>query len=80
MLYPSPAVSYVNVRINLNSASQINTELVDINGRIIKNFATKWLVSGKNEFTLDVNDINHGLYFIRISGNNFTNVQKIMIR
>ncbi len=80
MLYPSPALSYVNVRINLNTASQIYTELVDLNGRIVKDFETRWLVSGNNEFVLDVNDISHGFYFVRISGNNFTNVQKIMIR
>jgi predicted outer membrane repeat protein len=79
-LYPSPAVSHVNVRINLTHASQVQVDLLDISGRTVKSFSPRWLAEGTNEFSLDVNDVSHGLYLVRISGKETTNVEKIMIR
>lgn len=80
LIYPSPADTYLNVRLSLMQEGDVSMDIVAMNGQVIKKYSKKGLTSGDNEFGIDVNDINSGLYFIRISGKNFSDTQKIIIR
>jgi len=65
-LFPNPAKEQVNINYFTNNAQNAEVKLIDITGRVIKseNFATN---QGENNYTLDLNMVNKGLYFVEFS-------------
>jgi hypothetical protein len=65
-VYPNPAQDFVIVTID-NATSEF-VELIDINGKILKQEASR------NRTRIDISDLNKGVYFIRAEGS----VQKLI--
>lgn len=64
VLYPNPANSNLYLKLNNHSTSTLNYEIVDLMGRIIKVNT----LEPQNALTqLNIEEINNGTYFIRIS-------------
>lgn len=57
-VYPNPGNGIFNVELNLDHNETINVIVYDINGRIIKEFATS-----RNRFDMDLTDQTNGVYF-----------------
>lgn len=60
-IYPNPAVDAVS--INTNFAGTFKVELVDLNGKVIRNET-----HAVSKFTLNLDNIEAGFYFVRFSG------------
>ena len=64
VLYPNPANSNLYLKLNNHSTSTLNYEIVDLMGRIIKVNS----LEPQNALTqLNIEELNNGTYFIRIS-------------
>jgi hypothetical protein len=68
---PNPASSFINVKVESNKP--IKGIITDISGVIVKQFITN-----ENEFTLDVSDMQNGLYFVILEINNIKKTVKFI--
>jgi len=73
--YPNPAQDQLNITYNSNEPVRIL--LMDMNGRLIKRWEGN---EGLNTKTLQVSDINTGVYNMIIESDNGISSQKIMIK
>lgn len=75
-VYPNPASN----KININSGISFNGELVisDISGRII--YSQQINTNANSPVSLDISDINKGLYILTIDSKNFKEATKFIVR
>jgi hypothetical protein len=76
ILYPNPANSKIYVKAADIEISKI--ELMDTKGQSIKQFLN-FESSVNNEYVFELGNINSGMYFIKIQGDNYTEIKKILI-
>lgn len=67
-IYPNPATSSINIKSNITAATEVN--VYDMTGRLVK----KVVINDSNA-TINVEDLNKGIYFININGK----VEKLVI-
>jgi hypothetical protein len=77
-IYPNPATDKINVNISLNSYSDIEITLFNSIGNIVYNT----LVKDKKQIfkTIDVENINKGIYFLEIKTDRNKTIKKIIIK
>lgn len=80
LVYPSPAISEINIAIGFEYATEANIDLLDLSGRPIKKFSPMSFDAGNNELRLDISEIRDGIYLLRVYGRDFMQVQKIIIQ
>lgn len=73
-LSPNPATNLVFVKINGLEADEIDLKLMDQNGKIYRAFSLK-CKKGENIFTVNIEDLPKGLYYINLSGKNKQSVK-----
>ena len=69
--YPNPATDYVFIQTYNNIYDNIECELLDIYGRIIKKYD---VLQNDNTFKINVNNIEAGIYYIKIINKNNLNI------
>jgi uncharacterized protein (TIGR02145 family) len=70
MIYPNPASTEINIQAN--NASIFQTEIFNAFGELV--------LSTQNQTNIDVSNLNTGIYFVKITGGNFTFNQKLIIQ
>ncbi|MEY4902258.1 MAG: hypothetical protein RLZZ292_73, partial [Bacteroidota bacterium] len=68
-IYPNPTANDLTLNINLEEAMQANVNVLDMTGKVMRNF-TFDLLKGKNIQTLDVNDLPAGTYMLQTMNDN----------
>ncbi len=77
-VFPNPAKDYLNVNLNLDKATQIAVELIDMTGKsIIRNDYGR--IAGEQALRLDFSDLKKGLYVLQVKSNAETVAYKINI-
>ena len=71
-IYPNPANDVLN--ISFSSPSPVAIQLFDMTGRNIKSISTTI-----DHISMNVSDLNNGMYFCTITGKDFTSTRKILI-
>ena len=66
---PNPASSFVNIKSDSNIEAEVN--IYDMTGRCVKNV----IVSDMSNATINIEDLNQGVYFININGK----VEKLVV-
>ena len=64
-VYPNPATSYLHLKVDNENFKDIDYVLYDINGKLVKNQKLS-----DNETTIDMSDLVHGTYLLRVSKKN----------
>ena len=74
-LQPNPASS--NVHITLKGVTgMVNMSLLDMSGRVV----TSSQFNAENGTNVNVSNLAKGAYFVRITNNNFTKIEKLIVR
>ncbi len=73
-IYPNPATD--NIRISFPSAGQYQVTLLNGNGQILNNP----VLSLGDNLTLNITNLNAGLYFIQINHQGISEIKKIVIK
>jgi len=73
-LSPNPATNLLFVKINGLEADEIDLSLMDQHGKIYKSISLK-CKKGENIFTVNIEDLPKGLYYINLSGKNKQSVK-----
>jgi len=71
-IYPNPAGDIVNIQTR-NNSNNITVEVFDINGR-------KVISKAVNNNSLDVSKLSQGIYIIKMSSNELTQTEKLIIK
>ncbi|MFC2119365.1 T9SS type A sorting domain-containing protein, partial [Bacteroidota bacterium] len=77
--YPNPFKNLTEIDYDLSVNSNIIFELSDITGRTVKVIDEGYKTSGKHTLTLNVSDLQAGIYYYSIKGDNFTQTKKMLI-
>jgi hypothetical protein len=78
-VFPNPATDLFIVEINLTKPEYLCFELLDARGRQIEVLLRDWVKVKKNVFSFSTRDLNRGIYFLKITGNQGTNNMKKVI-
>lgn len=68
-VYPNPASDLTQISFYLNQPQTTQVELIEMNGRLVRNFESREQRPGLHTQTLDLHGVASGIYFIRISAN-----------
>ena len=78
-IYPNPATSFVNVEVTSEEAQQFNVKMVDMMGKTV--YVDEFNhAGGPGMYKINVNNFAKGVYFLHLSNENGSNIQKIVIR
>jgi len=77
-LYPNPSNNETKVQFNLDSNASITITLYDVLGKLVLKSENN-LIQGNQEIALNTQNLNNGLYFLKLSnGNNEANIKLIV--
>lgn len=76
-VYPNPSSTNVNVKFDLENAADVTISLVDLTGKVIYSVQNNF-VSGTNKTNINVDGLNNGIYFVRVSGENISSTVKFV--
>lgn len=74
-LQPNPASSSARMTID-GVNGDVNFALIDMNGRVIN----EKVINANSVETIDLNGLARGTYFVRITNNHMTKVEKLIVR
>jgi hypothetical protein len=74
MLFPNPAKSFIKISSNINGNVKINYEVVDVLGKVVLQNEN----NNSEQFSININDLNSGIYFLRLQVNNSIVVKKFV--
>lgn len=82
-LFPNPLNSQqkINLEFYLNDLSQVNIQLLDINGNILSTLNNSYFNPGLNQLSLNLStqNLSNGMYIIKIDSKFGSSVKKIMV-
>lgn len=71
VIYPNPFSNTACLEFTLPAIKSVSISIIDIIGREIKSIPTENLQEGKNKITIDLSELNSGIYLLKVksSGN-----------
>ncbi|MCX6185546.1 MAG: T9SS type A sorting domain-containing protein [Bacteroidetes bacterium] len=77
-VYPNPVKEKLNLEINLKQNTLVQVEVMDIQGKQIKaqDFAMN---KGENQVSIDLSDVQKGIYFVRMTADGESLSQKLVV-
>ena len=79
-LYPNPTSTALNLDLKLNQPEQIQLQLLDLSGRVIKLLQSKQLLTnGTHQLWFDLNELDAGVFWLKITGEQEYLVEKVII-
>ena len=80
IVYPNPASNAAIVSLHASRSAELRVEMYDITGKLIRVVHDGQIKSSIKEISLDVRDLQKGLYFLSIQGNNgYRKTSKLMV-
>ena len=80
LVFPNPAKNNVSVKFNLEKQTNVTISIVDVSGRKLIEIRENSFTNGTNEFSIDISDLNNGLYFVNIAANNENYTKRLVVR
>lgn len=77
-VYPNPATAMTQVSYYLHQPQTTHIELIELNGKVVKEFGNKPQAAGPHSQFLDLQGIAAGIYFMKISADGQKGVQKLI--
>ncbi len=77
-VFPNPAKDKLNIEISLKQNTLVQVEVMDIQGKQIKvqDFAMN---KGENQVSIDLSDVQKGIYFVRMTTDGESLSQKLVV-
>ena len=77
--YPNPFNPYTNISFDLPVASHVNLKIYNVLGQEVTNLVNEFMEAGSHSVSWDAARYSSGVYFYRISAENFTETKKMML-
>jgi starch-binding outer membrane protein, SusD/RagB family len=79
-ILPNPVYSQAKIYYELPNMGNVNLQLLSVDGKVARYILLSGQRAGKNNYSLDVANIENGLYFLTVRSGNLYNVQKMVIK
>ena len=78
-LYPNPATSQVNLRINIETASELVVEVVDLNGKVMasRNYGS---IQGAWDLPYETKNLDAGVYLVKVAVDGVQSTRRLVIQ
>jgi hypothetical protein len=76
-IYPNPFTDKINIDYNLLNNTDVNINILNANGEIVKTDRIINASKGNNTYSLNLESLPNGLFIINMKGENFSATQKI---
>lgn len=76
---PNPATSILNLNLNLNTPENVQIDLMDATGKVVKNLSSSSLPAGENQLAMPVGSLPKGIYFVSVQTGSSNIVQKFVL-
>ncbi|HRG00966.1 MAG TPA: T9SS type A sorting domain-containing protein [Bacteroidia bacterium] len=73
-LFPNPAKSLITISSTISGTVKVNYEIVDVLGKVVMQNDNE----NSEKFSININDLNSGIYFLRLQVNNSIVVKKFV--
>jgi predicted outer membrane repeat protein len=77
--FPNPSRDYIVINYSILKNSYVTIAIYNINGQIVKTIVNDRKDKGNYQLTYNINDLTPGNYFCKLTTNNSSVVQKIII-
>ena len=74
VLFPNPAKSLITISSNIIGTLKVNYEIVDVLGKVILQNEN----NSSDKFIININNLNSGIYFLKLQVNNSVAVKKFV--
>ncbi|WP_230959152.1 T9SS type A sorting domain-containing protein [Flavobacterium psychrophilum] len=74
-IYPNPSNGLVNIKIN-QFTGKVNLQVIDLNGRVVYSLKN---TDFNVEKTINLNNLQSGMYIIKIDGDELNYTKKIIL-
>lgn len=79
-VFPNPATEQVNISFDVPESSPVVVEIFDVTGKLADRVSAKFHLKGHHNIQYDVNNLDAGLYVIRISSKFGNQEMKLMVQ
>ncbi|GAB4322748.1 MAG: hypothetical protein Kow00127_15390 [Bacteroidales bacterium] len=76
---PNPASEYTHVLVRLDQPSALRLEVADVTGKVVYRIAEKDYPAGLQTFTLDVSNLDSGVYFYTVYSGKASATRKMIV-
>ena len=77
--YPNPFNPKTTIKFDIKSGSSVKLEIFDMIGRNVSTLIDKKLQAGTYEISYDMSDMNSGVYFYKLSTENYSKTLKMLL-
>lgn len=77
--FPNPATEFINVELNVKKSTVLLIQLIDLTGKIVKEINASE-IQGVFKTAILTNELNKGIYFLKVSSKESSEVKKIVIQ
>ena len=74
LLYPNPAKSLITISSTVSGQANVSYEIADVLGKVVLQNEN----NASNKFSINIHDLNSGIYFLRLHVNNSVVVKKFV--
>lgn len=78
--FPNPTTNILNIEFTMLLNSQVDLQMMDISGMVVKEISHSILSAGKHQFQIETSDLSDGIYFIRYHSNGKTSQYKVSVK
>lgn len=78
-MFPNPTVDVANIELDIESTSVVSYQVVDLLGRTIKSNLVGENMTGKIDFSINLSDVDAGLYFVNTYIDNRIVVESLQV-
>ncbi|MCZ2248817.1 MAG: S8 family peptidase [Bacteroidia bacterium] len=76
---PVPSNSYLELQYSLPQSENVSIKIYDMSGRLIRNYSKNTMHQGFHSHTINIQDIEQGVYFIQVQvADNYSNTAKFI--
>lgn len=77
-IYPNPFKNAIQIQLDAANAQDMMIEVFDMSGKLVMTVPNQSLTMGRNNFSIQTNHLNHGLYILKITTDKGVVARKIM--
>jgi hypothetical protein len=77
-IFPNPVTNNAKVSITSNITTNVKIDIINMSGQIVKSIDKQRLINGSNTISLQLNDIEQGVYLLKIDTDNTNRVIRFM--
>ncbi len=78
-IYPNPVSESATLIFYLDESENVSIQIFDMTGRVVKTLADDLFMEGENKIEWNAENINTGLYFLRMAAGEYSQTEKFSV-